>query len=186
MWPASVQLALHPALDTQVVDVLISLSPSAPTLPSGYSLYRRIGSMKTNASSQWLKFVQFGNEFLLDAANTDVNAVNPGTSGVLRTLPSIPTGVNVWALINALVIPDNTVTDSRVFISCPDITDNAATNASICVGESPGGAGHQLLQQLRIRSNTFGQIRTRNASSSTNTQLQIGVAGWYDRRGKDN
>jgi hypothetical protein len=46
-------------LDTGVVDVLISLNATTPTLlPTNYSVYRRIGSMKTNASSQWTKFVQ--------------------------------------------------------------------------------------------------------------------------------
>jgi hypothetical protein len=169
--------------DTQVVDVLISLSTS-PALPTNYTLFRRIGSMKTNASSQWTKFIQFGDEFLWDAPTTDINVSNPGTTGILRTL-NVPTGVNVLALVNVLVIPDNSVTDSRVVLTCPDITDAAATNATLVTGESPGVASHQMIQQLRVRTNTSGQIRSRNASSSTNTQLQIGTVGWYDRRGQD-
>ena len=50
--------------DTGVVDVLVSLSPTSPTLPASYTLFRRIGSMKTDGSAHWTKFVQNGDEFL--------------------------------------------------------------------------------------------------------------------------
>src|SRR5438045_2280633 len=44
--------------DTGVVDVLISLSPTAPTMPASYTIKRRIGSMKTDGSAQWKAFSQ--------------------------------------------------------------------------------------------------------------------------------
>ena len=55
-------------VDTGVVDVLVSLSATAPTMPGSYTLFRRIGAMLTNGSSQWTKFVQTGDEFVGRAA----------------------------------------------------------------------------------------------------------------------
>ena len=82
--------------DTGVVDVLISLSATAPTLPSPYTQFRRIGSMKTNASSQWTKFIQTDDRFMWDVPVVDVNATNVGTAAVLRAL-TVPTGIAVLA-----------------------------------------------------------------------------------------
>ena len=38
---------------TGVVDVLFSLSATAPTLPTSYTIFRRIGSMRTDGSARW-------------------------------------------------------------------------------------------------------------------------------------
>lgn len=43
---------------TKSVDGLISLSATAPTMPSGYTLKRRVGSFRNNASSDILLFLQ--------------------------------------------------------------------------------------------------------------------------------
>jgi hypothetical protein len=60
--------------DTGVVDVLTSVSATAPTLPTNYMLFRRVGSMKTNGSFQWIKFIQQGNVFYWDSPTLDVTA----------------------------------------------------------------------------------------------------------------
>ncbi len=44
----------------QVTGTIISLSATAPTLPFGYGLFRRIGWILTDASSHFLKFYQLG------------------------------------------------------------------------------------------------------------------------------
>lgn len=67
--------------------MLFSLSATAPTMPGFYLLSRRIGSIKTDGSGNWTKFVQDGDTFTWDVPVTDVNASNPGTSAVSRTLP---------------------------------------------------------------------------------------------------
>src|SRR5262245_48463260 len=52
--------------DTGVVDVLYSLSPTAPTLPTSYTKQRRIGSILREAGSI-VAFTQDGDEFLRKA-----------------------------------------------------------------------------------------------------------------------
>src|SRR5207244_8196331 len=81
--------------DTGVVDVLFSLSATAPTLPTNYTIFRRLGAMKTNGSAQWIKFVQVGDYFMWAVPAIDVSNTNP-TSATNYTM-SVPTGITVCA-----------------------------------------------------------------------------------------
>jgi hypothetical protein len=90
--------------DTGVVDVIFSTSASVPTLPANYTQYRRIGAGKTNGSAQWVKFVQNGDVFNLDATVLDINDGATGTSAKTGTLASVPTGVIVTALLQAVIV----------------------------------------------------------------------------------
>jgi hypothetical protein len=77
---------------TTTLDVLISLSATAPTLPSGYTKFRRIGSMLTNSTPALRDFVQVGRWFNLEARTTDFSAqANGSASNFLRQV-SLPQG----------------------------------------------------------------------------------------------
>jgi hypothetical protein len=52
-------------------DILISTSPTAPSLPPGFPLFRRIGAMLTDGSNHWVQFFQFGDQFLWFTAPND-------------------------------------------------------------------------------------------------------------------
>ena len=88
--------------DTGVVDVLVSLSVTAPTLPTNYSLFRRIGSLLTNVSSQWVSFSQLGDEFIWSVPVGDISTTTLGTTATLFVL-SVPTGLQVLARIRGYV-----------------------------------------------------------------------------------
>src|SRR5437588_11928647 len=91
--------------DTGIVDVLISQSPTSPMLPANYTKKRRIGSMKSNGSSQWIKFTQVGDEFLWDAAVADVlGSATITTTNTVYTLGSVPTGVSVLAFVRLVFV----------------------------------------------------------------------------------
>ncbi|WP_298255843.1 hypothetical protein [Bradyrhizobium sp.] len=164
---------------TQAVDVLISVSASAPTMPGGYTLKRRIGSIKTNGSSQWILFHQNGDEFLWDAALQDVTgSANLGTSALLSTL-TVPTGVEVNAIIAAAAgIGGSSVT---VAITSPDAADAAPSGQ---YAEIVSASGAFASCQVNVRTNTSAQIRSR--SSLANTNYFVLTRGWIDRRGRDN
>ena len=166
--------------DTGVVDVLVSLSVSAPTLPTSYTLFRRIGSMKTNASSQWTKFVQLGDEFLWDALVADVSSTNPGTAAVTRTL-TVPTGIQVLAHIG-VQSDTNGITDGRASISSLDKADEVGYNAGLYNGIST--AQMIIPQAMIVRTNTSAQIRSRNGGSGASSILNISTFGWIDTRGR--
>lgn len=175
--------------DTGVVDVLISLSASAPTLPTNYTLARRIGSMKTNGSSQWTKFVQNGDAFTWDIPVNDVvNVANPGTAAVLRTL-SVPTGVSVTAIFGLYLNATNASTDSAgaVLVTDPAITDSTPSTSLFTLYVYSGQTSQLVVaNQLQVRTNTSSQIRTRISVSTAGTNLSISTSGWVDSRGKDN
>ncbi|HEY1191782.1 MAG TPA: hypothetical protein VGE74_29390 [Gemmata sp.] len=168
-------------------DVLYSLSATAPTLPSGYIYKRRIGSVKTNGSSQFIDFVQRpGGAFYWLSAVADVSAANPGTSAVTRTL-TVPTLVRVKALVSvvftAAAAADN---PGGIYLSDPSLTDVAADTTNFTVsGYTNSAAVNQVGAQAEVWTNTSAQIRSRLQLSGSGTTLFISTRGWVDPRGQD-
>jgi len=160
--------------DTGIADVLLSLSATAPVLPANYTKKRRVGAIRTDASSHILAFSQNGDEFLWAAAVGDVNVSNLGTTPTLFAL-TVPTGVKVNALIRAVATPSNVT-----LINSPDEnavgTNAPAGNLTIGGGETAGGGN--------TRTNTGGQIRA--VANAASTVFQIATYGWTDKRGRFN
>ena len=166
--------------DTGVVDVQFSLSATAPTLPTNYTLFRRIGSMKTDGSSHWIQFTQNGDQFLWYVAVNDVNVTNLSTAAVLYAL-SVPTGVKVFALNRGYI---NNATATNLLITSPDESDQSPqTVAGNNTGFQMGNNVTTPLGQIQTLTNTSAQIRARAANASTT--LVLATYGWIDRRGRD-
>lgn len=177
--------------DTGVIDRLFSLSATAPTLPTNYTLFRRIGSAKTNGSGQWVKFYQDGDDFILDATVVDITATNPGTSAVNRTLASVPSGIRVYAdLVAEAYDPSSMVkavllTDLDISDETPSIYNTPANSDATNFGVSASVVGSNMAIK-KVRTNTSAQIRSRVAGVgiSSSTVLNIRTRGWTDKRGK--
>ncbi len=169
--------------DTGVVDVLISLSATAPTMPTNYTLKRRIGSGKTNGSAQWVAFTQDGDLFELSTPVLDINSSSAGTSAVTRTLASVPTGVNVKALLNVRVA-GGAATEGVVYISDLATTDVAASTGAAPLGIGTGLPATSMYFQASVRTNTSAQFRSRE--SAADSIFAAATLGWIDRRGQDN
>jgi hypothetical protein len=171
--------------DTGIVDVLTSLSPTAPTLPANYTLFRRIASMRTNASLQWTGFIQNGDQFRWMLPLQDVAAGNPGTAAVTRTL-TVPTGVIVEVDIAAFVFLSSSITIYVLITSLAE-PDNTADATLFNFGASVSSIIMlQLALPVRgVLTNTSAQIRTRLSASSGSDTLIINTFGWFDRRGRD-
>lgn len=92
--------------DTQVVDVLISLSATAPTMPTNYTLKRMIGWVLTNGSSQLVQWIGYvGGEQAWSVLTADVNDATLTTARKTYTVADLPnvahdTKFNV-SLVNA-------------------------------------------------------------------------------------
>jgi hypothetical protein len=164
-------------IDTSVVDVLISLSATAPSLPANYSKKRRIGSMKTDASANWQLFNQLGDEFLWVGLYEDFN--NPvGTAAIMITLASVPLGVKVNIIYRALGY--SATAGWEILITSPDEADTVPDingNASLYCPTAASSVG-----TFNTRTNTSQQIRAR--ATIANTTFRIAVAGWIDTRGR--
>lgn len=175
--------------DTSVVDALISLSAVAPTLPANYTRFRRIGSIKTNASLQWVKFIQNGESFVWDVPVNDVAIGNgPGATAVSWTL-SVPTGVKVLANFAAVISGGNTSTDypGGVFFSDLAIADSAAATSTLNSLSLYSGYTGQIAigAMVQVMTNTSAQIRSRLEHSTSGTSLYIITHGWLDPRGRN-
>ena len=165
------------------IDVLLSLSPSAPTMPSGYTSRRRIGSIRTNASSQVVNFSQNGDVFSWDVPVLDVNATNPGTAAVTRTL-TVPTGVIVSPVV-AWVLNNQTTGNIAFVVTSLAQADTAPTTSLChfaCVGSGASSRSNALIDA--VPANTSGQVRTRLSASGASDLLIGTTFGWIDGRGK--
>lgn len=177
--------------DTGVVDVIFSTNATSPALPTNYTQYRRIGSGKTNGSSQWTSFTQDGDYFRLAASVLDINTTNPGTAAVTATLGSVPSGVNVKALIN-IGIHQGTSGAGAVYVSDLSANDEAPIAASATLAAPLGSISWwantttvNFMSQIEVRTNTSAQIRYRLSVSGAADVFSIATLGWTDTRGRN-
>jgi hypothetical protein len=169
-------------LDTGVVDVIFSLSASAPALPTNYTIYRRIGSGRTDSSAHWFAFTQAGNQFIWATSFTDFSG-STTTSRAAQTL-TVPTGLaNVFsALFRSTLVPGGGSGCQTIFTSI-DETDQAPT-ASFADLSAPSSAnaGTTSGSFERIIGNGSAQIGVRSAVATAG--LTISTYGWTDTRGQ--
>jgi hypothetical protein len=69
---------------------LFSISPTAPTMPAGYNVFRRVGWARRTGSSVFLKFDQIGNgsvrTYYYDEQSNTLNALSAGNSTVFAAV----------------------------------------------------------------------------------------------------
>jgi len=158
----------------------------SPTSAS-YSYFRRIGSIRTNATGEIIKFYQYGDEFLWDDPPLTVDVANLGDAEVLYPVNATdrytPTEVSCEAIMNASVLAAGV---SVVYLYCPDVPsespvkEGASPIATIILDDVTIRFASGT---IRIRTNTSGQIAAR--ASAASTALDITTLGWVDRRGRD-
>lgn len=87
---------------TQASDFLFSASATSPTLPSGYTKYKYVGSILTNVSGNIIAFKQVGNYFYFNNI-FDASPSSP-TSGVYSTYTlSVPRVNGIIAMVNSVI-----------------------------------------------------------------------------------
>lgn len=156
-------------------DIIFSQSV-APTMPAGFTMKRRIGSIIRSGGSI-VAFKQLGDMFLLKDPILDVDVSDQGTTAVNRVL-NVPTGIEVEALIR--VVANNAANAYNVLLS-----PLYATNADPIVSAAPlpslgNPANTTVRTELRVMTDTSGRIRSR--SSAASTVLRISTYGWIDYR----
>ena len=166
---------------TGATDAVFSTSATSGgvTLPTGYAYGRYLWPVMTDGSGNIRLFSQQGDHFLWTTPVNDVNATNPGTAAVLRTL-TVPQGIKVLAVGGAgfsVTTADNT--DGRVTITSPDQNDVTPGIANLNGGYSFSPAtGGQFWLNYECRTNTSGQVRTRNNASGATTQIWLNTFGF--------
>lgn len=159
----------------------VNLLADAAVAAAGFTKYRRIGSVLTDANSNIVAFSQRGDEFLLSIPLAEFVDPNPGTSRVTKAL-SVPLGVPVTAIFSgALVDASNTANTSLLFTS-PDQADTAPSSSLFDLRIGPGADRDG--GEFRRRTNTSRQIHYRLSASTADHTVLVTLHGWVDQRGK--
>lgn len=175
--------------DTSVVDILISLSATSPSLPASYTRARAIGSIKTDGSAHWIKFLQFKQKFIWDAGPSKDVDTSPSTSQTAVAL-NVPTGVQVTAHIRGF-FQGSTSTQTGFLVSSTAESANTSTplspghNVTVLV-PSDLAANAALAFSVDILTNTSAQVNVVASNSSGSNLVRMGAYGWTDYRAAAN
>lgn len=159
-------------------DLLFCLNAATPSLPSGYTVRKVLGSVLTDGSANIRAFKQFGDEFWLSTPVLETSAL---------AVPSSP------ATLLTTSAPANALWFGNVFMNQPSSSAQALASATFqpdsapSVSASPGtnmgggnGAGGTSSEQLRLPLDSLSQIRFRAIGSSST--VTVNTVGWRDPR----
>lgn len=152
---------------------LLSLSLT-PTLPSGYTMRRRIGLVLTDASAHFVPYAQAGSFFQLTPM-VSIYASNVGTSNVLIPAIAYNMGLSLRASIRAQAL--STGLGAWGFNIGSGFTTQSGAPYSLVGPDSQSSSG-----QFQIQTDNNGQISL-SASVATVTPT-IYLEGWSDDRGR--
>lgn len=173
--------------DTGVVDVLMSTSATAPTMPANYDRKRRIGAIYNDSSGNILPFFQQGNQFIWSVQQLGWNTANPGTAAVLRTLIT-PLGVETEAIISATTLDATYAGGTYTLITYPGQADTTPAITACTYGMVESGS--TIVAAIsnavcQVRTNTSSQVRVRVSQSDADITPRGYVIGWNDPRGRN-
>lgn len=160
--------------DGTLVDGLFSASLT-PTMPTGYTLYRRVGSIVRVGGAIKL-FTHSGNYFRLKTPTLDVNVSNLSTSSTSYALGT-PLGISLQVLLN--IETAHISANNYVYIHNPSDTSTAPSNntAPLATIHAPV-AGEAGSGQAIVWTDDSAQIAAR--SDNSGTFLRVAPLGWFD------
>lgn len=164
-------------------DIIIDASLT-PTLPSGYTYYRRIASLRTS-SSAWIRWFQYGDQFNYNSPQNDSAGFASLSTTAANYTITVPSGIKVLALIHAWASTASNTTGVRVFDpALADVAIDPSSNGLSSVGATVvGGTIVRIVGSLQVMTNTSAQVRAVSASAVDGADLR--TFGWIDRRGRD-
>jgi len=169
-------------------DVYFDNSVTAANAPSGTTAFRRIGSIRLNASIQITPFTQFGDEFLwLTVISETPSGLNLSTTNTTLTLTGVPLGVKVWGLFESYIATLSGQSAANVVISAPDQGTQTVDTPFLHRTQSiytPTPGTNAFTVPIKVRTNSSAQLQV--VASSSGAQLYFTTYGWIDDRGKNN
>ena len=161
-------------LTTGVSDYGFDTSVIATNRPANYTKYKRVGSIKTNASGNILPFTQLNiNEFYYATDILETTTLGtPDTNNFLLT--TTPLGISTKALIMAKVIATTSGVDYQYIISSPIIQGNKG----VIIGAGTQADATQVLQE-GIYTDTSSRIY-QNGSTYTSLAGGVFTTGYID------
>jgi hypothetical protein len=158
--------------DTAVVDVLFSLSPTAPTMPADYTKRRLIGWFKrvggTIVAFNTYETDGGGLELLWNSPTLDVNLSNTLTTARRTDAVKVPLNFSTEAHLNVLI---EDVSGNFALVYCPDQADLAPSTTVAPLANFGGNSANTLTMyaQMRIRTSAAGLIAARGNLATIDT-----------------
>jgi hypothetical protein len=150
--------------DTGVVDVLFSLSSTAPTMPASYDFKRLIGWFK-RVSGTIVAFTTYeteggGLELLWNSPTLDIDLANTLTTARRTDAVKVPLNFSVTAHLNVHV--SDATTSFSFWVYCPDQADLAPSSAAAPLDNlfCSSTTGH-ITGQIRVRTSAAGLVAAR-------------------------
>ena len=151
-------------------------------VPSGWTVVRRAGIRRTDASANLYDTVQNGDDVLLkdpvlinnQSVGTTASLITAGMSGVktkVRTTIQRTDGGNLATLVSS---PDQNDT-------APSFT-GTATHGHTAADAGAGVENNRIMDTYDVWTNDSGQIRARQSGAAN---LRMNLLGWKDLRGKE-
>lgn len=166
--------------DTGVVDVLFSLSATAPTLPTNYTVFRCIGPI-LRVSSAIKAFTQIGDYFEWSTPVADIASAAQTTGNTTRTLASIPTGKAVLADIGVNIYRSGGTGQFGIASSparAGTVVDRDTAGVGYTIGAAAAGSA---TARMLVLTNTSAQIVT---DANQTGEVSITVFGFHDNRSR--
>jgi len=138
---------------------------------TGYTKYRRVGSMRTDSSSNWLQYYQQGKRFILKASILDLNYVPASNNYPTLSTISTPLGIITTAICECGM---SGTTNSTHGVTSAFVNDASQT----VLGET---ASDQNFIIVYVDTNTSSQINEgRTATAGGSYTFTLRVLGWID------
>lgn len=171
----SIWLIYNPTTNTQAG--LLSLSATAPTMPSGYTFKARLGWVRNNASSNFINFIQYGRNVQMVMDGTALpsidsnpgNGAQPKVAAVGGFVPSTASIIRILVHANtdAILLGPNTNYD---FIGSSNTKQAPYYFDTTTSGYTPGGF---VCEMILEETNVYWW-----GSNNANSRIQI--FGWED------
>jgi hypothetical protein len=165
--------------DTGVVDVLFSLSSTAPTMPTSYDYKRLIGWFKrvggTIVAFHTYETEGGGVELNWDSPTLDINLANTLTTARRTDAVKVPLNFSVIAHLNVNLTDASS--SLSAWICCPDQTDLAPSESAAPISNANSTTGKSFDGQLYIRTSSTGTIAAR-ADLATVDNYRVATIGF--------
>jgi len=160
------------------VDVLMSASLS-PTMPTGYTKKRRLGSILTDGSADILAFTQFNDTFLLSVPVVGSDFAVSGTAE--SRIVATPLGVRCSPILNASV--NSTASTGVIHVYSPAQGEPSGDSGAI-ISYDATHPGPLNIQITGLYTNLSSQIMVK-ANPDLVFFFTLTTVGWVDDRGKN-
>jgi hypothetical protein len=168
-------------INTSTTAGLISLSATAPTLPSGYTLSARVGAVRTDSSANLKRTLQFGRKAQYVVTATTNTAALPvmsndssGNASSGPTFVSVSVGAFVPATASEIDVVLNIIANAYVSVA-PNANYgviSSSTNPPPLSGYG-NSASYQLSRLITLETTSLSY-------ASANASNGLFCAGWVD------